>query len=103
MTTTLDSQDPLGVAVTQAIRQGDIPALRRLLAEHPGLASAKIAETVRPDCSGIRTLLHIATDWPGHFPNGPQVLAALGRRAMTTSPPSTPLSRPARTSRRRAR
>ncbi|MFB6857211.1 ankyrin repeat domain-containing protein [Streptomyces sp. NPDC001939] len=77
MTTTIDSQDPLAVTVTRAIRQGDVPALRRLLAENPGLASAKIAETAHPDCSGIRTLLHIATDWPGHFPNGPQVLAAL--------------------------
>ncbi|MFI8793204.1 ankyrin repeat domain-containing protein [Streptomyces sp. NPDC055105] len=77
MTTTIDSRDPLAVAVTQAIRQGDVPGLRHLLAENPWLASAGIAETARPDCSGIRTLLHIATDWPGHFPNGPQVLAAL--------------------------
>ncbi|MFD3473749.1 ankyrin repeat domain-containing protein [Streptomyces sp. NPDC058695] len=77
MTTTLDSQDPIAVAVTAAIRHGDLPALRHLLAEHPGLASAAIAETARPDCSGIRTLLHIATDWPGHFPNGAQVIAAL--------------------------
>ncbi|WP_406337247.1 ankyrin repeat domain-containing protein [Streptomyces sp. NBC_00649] len=77
MTTIIDSQDPLAGAVTQAIRQGDVPALRRLLAENRGLASAGIAETARPDCSGVRTLLHIATDWPGHFPSGPQVLAAL--------------------------
>ncbi|MGW6399661.1 ankyrin repeat domain-containing protein [Streptomyces sp. NPDC055134] len=77
MTTTIDSRDPLAVAVTQAIRQGDVPALRHLLAANPGLASAAIAETARPDCSGIRTLLHIATDWPGHFPNGAQVIAAL--------------------------
>ncbi|MEV6703749.1 ankyrin repeat domain-containing protein, partial [Streptomyces sp. NPDC051453] len=71
MTTIIDSQDPLAVAVTQAIRQGDVPALRRLLTENRGLASAGIAETARPDCSGVRTLLHIATDWPGHFPSGP--------------------------------
>ncbi|MFD0032656.1 ankyrin repeat domain-containing protein [Streptomyces sp. NPDC127172] len=77
MTTIIDSQDPLAVAVTQAIRQGDVPGLRHLLAENPGLASARIAETARPDCFGIRTLLHVATDWPGHFPNGPQILAAL--------------------------
>ena len=25
----------------------------------------------------VRTLLHVATDWPGHFPNGPAVVAAL--------------------------
>ncbi|WP_406101637.1 ankyrin repeat domain-containing protein [Streptomyces sp. NBC_01003] len=77
MTTTLDSQDPIAVAATAAIRRGEVRALRHLLAEHPGLASAAIAETARPNCSGIRTLLHIATDWPGHFPNGAQVIAAL--------------------------
>ncbi|MFD4715575.1 hypothetical protein ACFWN5_38790 [Streptomyces sp. NPDC058430] len=49
MTTIIDSQDPLAVAVTQAIRQGDVPALRRLLAENRQLASAGIAETARPD------------------------------------------------------
>src|SRR3954453_19937232 len=50
-----------------AIRRGDPPALRRLLADHPGLAAARIAG--RDGCS--RTPLHVATDWPGHFPNGP--------------------------------
>ena len=26
-----------------------------------------------------RSLLHIATDWPGHYPNGPAVVATLVR------------------------
>ncbi|HVI36834.1 MAG TPA: ankyrin repeat domain-containing protein, partial [Gaiellales bacterium] len=43
--------------------------LRELLAEHPALATARIA--------GCRTLLHVATDWPGHHPNGPATVAAL--------------------------
>ncbi|MEV3972984.1 ankyrin repeat domain-containing protein [Streptomyces sp. NPDC050698] len=73
---TLTSQDPPAVAVTAAIRAGDLPRLRRLLAEHPGLARARITEHGE-DRAGTRTLLHIATDWPGHFPRGPEVIATL--------------------------
>lgn len=72
---TFDSQDPLSVAVTEAIRGGDVAALRQCLAEHPGLATARIVE--RGPGSGSRTLLHIAADWPGHFPHGPAVVATL--------------------------
>jgi uncharacterized protein len=50
-----------GVAAVEAIRTGDVGALETLLRDTPGLATA------RPD--GCRTLLHVATDWPGHFPN----------------------------------
>jgi ankyrin repeat protein len=65
--------DPLAHAVVQAIRQGDIDSLERLLAEHPGLAAARI-EGAR---GGSRTPLHVAADWPGYFPNGPAVVVAL--------------------------
>ncbi|MGW0867514.1 ankyrin repeat domain-containing protein [Streptomyces sp. NPDC002611] len=73
---TLTSQDPLAVAVTAAIRDGDLPGLGRLLADHPGLAAARVTEHGE-DGKGTRSLLHIATDWPGHFPRGPEVVAAL--------------------------
>ncbi|MEU0586624.1 ankyrin repeat domain-containing protein [Streptomyces sp. NPDC006132] len=73
---TLTSQDPLAVAVTEAIRAGDLPGLRRLLADHPGLATARVTEHGE-DGKGTRSLLHLATDWPGHFPRGPEVVAAL--------------------------
>ncbi|PPS70922.1 MULTISPECIES: ankyrin repeat domain-containing protein [Streptomyces] len=73
---TLTSRDPLAVAVTEAIRAGDLPGLRHLLAEHPGLATVRITEEGE-DGTGTRSLLHIATDWPGHFPRGPEVVAAL--------------------------
>jgi uncharacterized protein len=65
---TIDPEEPLAVAVAQAIRTGDLAGLRRLLAGHPGLATARIGD----DGPGgeTRTLLHVATDWPGHFPNG---------------------------------
>ncbi len=61
--------EPLGAAAVEAIHSGDTEALQRLLSENPGLATARI--------DGQRTLLHVATDWPGHFPNGAATVAAL--------------------------
>jgi len=52
-----------------AVRQGDVELLARLLEEDPSLATARVHES--------RTLLHVATDWPGHFPNGPEVIRTL--------------------------
>jgi len=71
---TLAADAPLAVAVTEAIQTGDLAALRRLLREHPDLAPARLGDD---EGGEARTLLHIATDWPGHFPNGPAVVAAL--------------------------
>ncbi|MEU1282057.1 ankyrin repeat domain-containing protein [Streptomyces sp. NPDC005805] len=64
--------DPLAVSVTGAIRTGDLPALRALLDGHPGLATARVDGN-----GGGRSLLHLATDWPGHIPDGPATVAAL--------------------------
>src|SRR3954465_10211028 len=44
-------------AAVEAVRAGDLTALRSLLAHHPELARAGL-RTV-----GGRTLLHVATDW----------------------------------------
>jgi ankyrin repeat protein len=75
VTETIDTQDPLAVAVVEAIRTGDVAGLKRLLDEHPGLATARLGDD---DPHGMsRTLLHVATDWPGHFPNGAAVVAVL--------------------------
>jgi ankyrin repeat protein len=71
----LSADEPLAVAVVQAIRTGDLPALTRLLEENPALAGARIRED-KP-CGRSRSLLHVATDWPGHYPNGPATVAAL--------------------------
>jgi ankyrin repeat protein len=69
----LDADEPLAVAATRAIHEGDVDALRALLGEHAELATARIR-----DAQGCgRTLLHVVTDWPGHFPNGPATVAAL--------------------------
>ncbi|MGH3005888.1 MAG: ankyrin repeat domain-containing protein [Gaiellaceae bacterium] len=73
--TTIDTKDPLAIAAVEAIHQGDLPRLRRLLAEHPDLATARLGDD---DPDGMsRTLLHVATDWPGHFPGGAATVAVL--------------------------
>jgi len=59
--------DPLAVAATEAVLRGDLELLRALLTEHPGLANAETGDR-RPGGMS-RSLLHAATDWPGHHPN----------------------------------
>jgi hypothetical protein len=71
---TIPAGDPLAVQVTDAIRGGDVAQLRRLLDGNPELARAQIAD---PRCDDTRSLLHIATDWPGHFPNVAAIVRAL--------------------------
>lgn len=66
------TDDPVAVAVTAAIHDGDVDALRRLLADHPGLAAARLGSA-----DHSRSLLHVATDWPGHFPNVAGTIAAI--------------------------
>jgi ankyrin repeat protein len=62
-----------------AIHAGDVEGLRELLRENPGLANARI--------DGKRTLLHVATDWPGHFPNGAATVVALIEYGADVNPP----------------
>ncbi len=70
----IPAHDPLAIAAAAAIHTGDLPALKRLLAGNPGLATARIGD----DANGMsRTLLHVATDWPGHFPRAAATVAAL--------------------------
>ena len=57
--------EPLAQALTSAIHTGDVEVLRQLLDGDPLISNARIVD---PTGAG-RTLLHIATDWPGHFPN----------------------------------
>ena len=53
----------------QAIRAGDVAAVREIVAREPGLANARLV--------GDRTALHVVTDWPGYFPEGPATVRAL--------------------------
>jgi len=55
-----------------AIQTGDIDAVERLLASDAGLASSSLGGR-----HGTRTPLHVAADWPGYFPNGPQIARLL--------------------------
>lgn len=72
---TINASDPLAVSVVDAIQAGDGATLQRLLAQHPVLATCRIAAG---DAHGSeRTLLHIVSDWPGHFPNGAETVKAL--------------------------
>jgi ankyrin repeat protein len=65
--------DALARAVVDAIHAGEMESLMSLLREHPGLAAARIVD----DKGGSGTPLHAATDWPGFFPRGPEIVAVL--------------------------
>jgi hypothetical protein len=70
----LSSVDPLAVRLTTAVHSGDLDELHRLLGEQPQLANARI---VGAQPTAWRTPLHLVTDWPGYFPNGPAVVQML--------------------------
>ncbi len=76
MATILRTDDPIAAAAVDAIHTGDVEALRVLLDEHGLLAEARLGDPANPDAMS-RTLLHVATDWPGHFPNGAATVALL--------------------------
>lgn len=66
--------------IVEAIQRGDVNTLKRFLKENPALAVARLAppsSTCDKHFSNPRSLLHIATDWPGHFPNGPETVRTL--------------------------
>ncbi len=60
------------MSLSGAIRNADLASLEQLLSEYPDLVTARIETNGK-----ARTPLHVATDWPGHFPNGPAVITAL--------------------------
>lgn len=74
----LAQDDPRARAAVAAIHDGQVEALEVLLDRHPELARARVA-LPRTGC-GLRTLLHIATDWPGHRPRVGETVALLVRR-----------------------
>jgi hypothetical protein len=89
----LPNDHPIVVALVLAIQEGDVGEVTRLVQERPGLASARVAKK-----DGLRTPLHMVTDWPGYFPNGPQIVRVLidagadpSAPCQTGSPSETPL------------
>ncbi|MFD1930696.1 ankyrin repeat domain-containing protein [Nonomuraea mangrovi] len=69
----MDVDAPIAVAVVAAIHAGDTAELDRLLTEHQGLAR----EWLEGDDGTMRSLLHVATDWPGNFPAVGRTIATL--------------------------
>lgn len=73
--TTINTLDPTALAVKAAIHAGRVDELRELLHRDPTLASARLGDD---DVDGMnRSLLHVATDWPGHLPNVGATIAVL--------------------------
>lgn len=59
-------------ALVAAIHAGDVASLRSLLSEHPEVVSAPLGGRHKS-----RTPLHVVADWPGYFPNGPEIVRIL--------------------------
>jgi uncharacterized protein len=65
--------DPDAVAgLVQAIHGGDVASVRRLIAASPELVHSPLGGPFK-----TRSALHIVTDWPGYFPNGPEITRIL--------------------------
>lgn len=72
----LPHRDQDALALTTAVRAGDLAGLARLLDGRPELATARM--TGRDGVSGgWRTALHVAADWPGYFPAAPDTVGVL--------------------------
>ena len=63
----------VAVELRSAVHAGDVEAIRRLLRGDPALATARLVGRR----GGTGTPLHLVADWPGYFPNGPQVARLL--------------------------
>lgn len=90
---TIPGDAPTAAELRIGVHAGDVARVSRLVSDNPDLASARF--TAR---GGSGTALHIVTDWPGYFPNGPDIVhllveAGADPNARTTGPgkPETPL------------
>src|ERR1700722_20786692 len=64
--------DRESIEVIAADHAGDVVTLQRLLTDNPGLAASRLGGLAKG-----RTPLHVVADWPGYFPNGPQIVRML--------------------------
>ena len=71
----MTEENGAGAAAAQlaaAIQAGDIDSVQRLVAATPELATGPLGGPFK-----TRTALHVVCDWPGYFPNGPQMVGLL--------------------------
>ncbi|MCK9893040.1 ankyrin repeat domain-containing protein [Frankia sp. AgB32] len=70
----MGAPEPDGTAIELgvAVRGGDVDAVVRIIAAAPELVAAPLGGPFKS-----RTALHVVTDWPGYFPNGPEIVRLL--------------------------
>lgn len=83
----IPAAEPLAIATSTAIKEGDLPTLRDLLSQHPNLATALITSPSPDGQPEARNLLHIATDWPGHLPHAASTIHLLASAGANVSAP----------------
>jgi hypothetical protein len=93
----IPGDNQVAAELRSAVHAGDVEAVQRLLRNDPALATARLGSdpalaTARLGSkdTGTATPLHLVTDWPGYFPNGPQIVrllvdAGADPNALTTS------------------
>ena len=74
MNNSIPDTHPLAISVVEAIKNGDVAGLRQLLSENPNLDGVSIRGK---ENDATRSLLHVVTDWPGHFPNVSETICLL--------------------------
>jgi uncharacterized protein len=87
----IPENDQVAVELRLAVWAGDVEAIQGLLRNDATLASARLVGRG----GGTGTPLHLVTDWPGYFPNGPQIArllieAGADPNALTTSQGAEP-------------
>src|SRR5579863_7549681 len=65
--------EPVVIDLVFAVHGGDLETVGRLLRADPELSTARLVGKR----GGSRTTLHVVTDWPGYFPQGPAIARIL--------------------------